>query len=168
MIENIYRALLSIEGIYLVLFTGILYQGVRQKTAQRKFCAYFLLTCILIFKYIDPYISTALGFYVGAALVNLLFVIVTSQLNPIPSILPRLHLMCLAAVYLNGFGYWLWYQYYEPFLYDISFIVIYLYTIMLFSTRDPIDESGTNSSNLVFRFNLNQVFLCLPKRKGKI
>lgn len=158
----------TLESIYLALFVCILIQAIRLTTVQGKFCAYFLLASISIFELIEKQIESALGFYAGAALINLLVVIVTSQINPIPSMLPKLHIVCLISIVFNALGYLLWYLYYEPFLYDISFVVIYMYTIILLNDRDMENDTRDNRKSFSFHFNLSKVFLCMPNRKRKI
>lgn len=170
--ENLPAYYELITWINLILLAGMFWVAFKQPTIQRTFCAVVFILAILalvLFTFGVSYFELDYVWrYIGAALACLSVVLITSQLSSIPDLLPNLHIVCLISVIINALGYWAWYEYKHPVLYDISFIVIYMYTIILFRTRDYENESGNNSNNFGFHFNLGKVFLCVSKSKSKV
>ena len=167
-LPNYYRLIICIN---LILLAGMIYFSFKQPTIQRTFCAVVFILSIITLVLFSIYVELAelamIWRYGSAAFTCLTVVLITSQLTCIPDLLPKLHIICLVSIALNGLGYWLWYSYQHPVFYDISFIVIYMYTIILFRTREHMDEFGNNSDSFGFHFNPSKVFLCISNRKSK-
>ena len=153
--------------ILTILLCIIAFLSITQPTAPRLFAA--LIFIILVFLH-DLFLSDLDGFkyYATCALNNLLVIILTAGINPIPKMVIRLHVVCLIAALLNMIGYILWYNYYSSDAYDISFLVIYMYTAFIFIDRDIEHVGGFASSKwrACFHFHHSSMFHYLRKNKG--
>lgn len=88
--------------------------------------------------------------YLSAAVTDLL--IISLVMVNSSDLTRKLILISIASIILNGAGWLLWRSYNPPFLYDIAFVVLYTYTIvvMLRGSGDVGDHTGSWHNSWVF------------------
>ena len=97
-----------------------------------------------------------LMYYGSAALFDLLAIILIVNLA-IPTVLAKqLIYICFASIIFNYIGFALWITYMSPTLYNWSFVVLNLFTIICLIKREPghgRHASDNNGNFIVFRHN---------------
>ena len=141
---------------------------VLQPTAQRIFAgAYFVLITLTH----DIFLSSLDGFsyYGSAATGGLLAAVLMTGINPIPKIVLKLQVVCILSAILNFMGWVLWYLYLPPDAYNIAFICLYLYTVIILLSRDKEDVAGITVGGLhsCFRFSHHPFVFYFFKHKDK-
>jgi hypothetical protein len=93
-----------------------------------------------------------LAYYGSAALFDLGVIILTSYIRPVPPIVLRLHVVCLASILVNSMGWALWWLYLSPALYNAAFVAVYSSAVVaiLWSDKadvghDPVGEFGART-----------------------
>jgi len=86
-------------------------------------------------------------YYGIAAMADLLIMILTSQINPMPRMVVNLHRLCLISIIANGIGWLMWFFYLPPDFYNGIFIVLYAWAIIILCERDHagVDEFRADS-----------------------
>lgn len=117
----------------------------RQRNAPRLYAALSYLivntSCEFLFADTDVY------YYGIAAMSDLLIMILTSQISPMPKMAINLHRLCLVSIIGNGVGWLMWYSYMPPDLYNYFFVALYIWAIIILCERDyaGVDEFRADS-----------------------
>lgn len=81
-------------------------------------------------------------YYIGAAVTDLLILILVSGIYPMPRLVGRLQAICVVSIVLNFLGWSMWFFYLPPFAYDWAFIGLYVYAVYALIARDHDDVVG--------------------------
>lgn len=84
-------------------------------------------------------------YYIGAAMTDLVILILISGVYPMPSLVGRLQAVCIASIVLNFLGWSMWFFYLPPLAYDWAFIGLYVYAVYALVKRDHDDVVGRGS-----------------------
>lgn len=118
----------------------------------------------------DVFLSNldGLPYYGSAALFDLTTIMLTAYLRPIPQIVPRLHIVCLASIIMNCFGWVLWMLYFPPIVYNQSFIALYFAAIVAILWEDHIDVGSDTMDQRRFNFftHNNSSNIARPANEG--
>lgn len=139
-----------------------------QPNAPRFYAAVCFLAITLSHEGIAGHL-TGLAYYGSAALFDLLIIILTAGINPVPRMVLWLHRVCMVSIVANGIGWVMWYAYWPPYAYDATFIVIYLWALVTLLERDAADDMGgftADSWASCFRFSVNPRAECFRKYGG--
>jgi hypothetical protein len=108
---------------------------VRQKTAARFYAASIYLTVVMVHELVFKDIGGP--YYYGiAAMADLLIMILTGQITPMPKMVINLHRLCLVSIVANGIGWLMWFSYMPPDLYDYFFMALYIWAIFILCERN--------------------------------
>ena len=117
----------------------------RQLNAPRLYAAlaYILVNTSCEFFFAD----TDVYYYGIAAMADLLIMILTSQIRPMPKMVINLHRLCLASIVGNGIGWIMWYSYMPPDIYNYFFMALYIWAIFILCERNHagVDEFRADS-----------------------
>lgn len=111
-----------------------------------------------------------LQYYGSAALFDLVIIILTSGINPVPKMVIDLHRICMVSIIANLVGWVLWFLYVPPLFYDASFVLIYAWTMITLINRNGSDVGGytLDSWASCFRFNRHTWANYSYKHGGKV
>jgi len=114
--------------------------------------------------------TTGILYYGSAALFDLGIIIVTSGINPIPKMVITIHKICFVSIIANSVGWLVWFLYYPPLVYDATFAVIYIWTLIIILKRDGSDVGNYSLDSWLscFRFNYSARSGCLNKNAGEL
>jgi len=101
-----------------------------------------------------------LAYYGSAALFDMGIIMLTSGINPVHQMVIDLQRICLASVFVNFMGYFIWLFYLPSTVYDMSFMVLYTWTLIILTERNGADVGGyrLDSWYSCFRFNRPSFF----------
>jgi hypothetical protein len=111
-----------------------------------------------------------IAYYGSAALFDLGVIMATTFIRPIPQIVPRVHVVCIASIIMNSIGWVMWYCYLSPAFYDAAFVAIYLAAVVAILWGDNADVGYGPTDRLRPSVNRNSragVSAC-TKDKGTI
>jgi hypothetical protein len=117
------------------LIMAIVVLSLIQPNAHRLVAAAIFSTVLVCFDIIFGDFDGFL-YYGGAALSNFLIVFLTSFISPSSKMILRLQKTCMFMMIANLVGYLLWVFYYPPFLYDLTFAVLFCFSIYTLLDRD--------------------------------
>ena len=86
--------------------------------------------------------TTGIGYYGSAALFDLATMAVLRGINPVPKMVLSLQKICIVSIGLNLAGWILWMCYLPPTAYNLAFIGIMLWAIVVLTIRDESDVGG--------------------------
>ena len=81
-----------------------------------------------------------LAYYGTAASLDLLIILITAGIDPVSKMVIRLQRVCIVSVLINLMGYAAWYLYMPPTVYNIAYCMLYLWTLIIFIDRDPVEN----------------------------
>ena len=81
-------------------------------------------------------------YYIGAAAVDLLILILISGIYPVPRMVVRLQWVCVVSIALNFLGWGGWFLYLSPVAYEWSFAVLYCSALYVLLKKDADDVVG--------------------------
>ena len=155
--------------IITVLLGAIILVAFFQPNAPRLFAA---LSFVGITLSHELFLSNldGLQYYGSAALFDLVIIILTSGINPVPKMVIDLHRICMVSIIANLVGWVLWFFYVPPLFYDASFAVIYTWTLITLINRNGSDVGGytLDSWASCFRFNRYSSGYYHHKNGGKV
>ncbi len=96
-----------------------------------------------------------LQYYGSAALFDLVIIILTSGINPVPKMVIDLHRICMVSIIANLVGWVLWFLYVPPLFYDASFAAICAWTLIPLINRIGSDVGGFTLDSWAFCVQLN-------------
>ena len=139
-----------------------------QPTSQSLFAASVFISITISY---DIFLSDLDGFayYGSCAAFDLLIVILISGINPAPKIILRLQSICIFSAMLNLWGWIIWYFYLPPDDYDMAFILLYMYTVIVLVLPDKGDNGGITIRGWAacLRFADHPLFFYLFKHKDQ-
>lgn len=111
-----------------------------------------------------------LQYYGSAALFDLAVIVVASGINPVPKMVLNLQKICIVSIVANLAGWVMWFLYYPPLAYDLAFVVIYAWTLIVLIKRTGLNVGGytVDSWATCFRFNRSAGHLYFNKNSGPI
>ncbi len=140
--------------IITVLIWLIIVMAFFQPNAPRLFAA---ITFVGITALHELFFSNYEGlyYYGGAALFDLFIIILISGINPVPKMVLTLQKICIVSMLVNLLGWILWFLYYPPLIYNVSFIGIYIWVLITLIKRTECYVGGytMDSWSSCFRFN---------------
>jgi len=123
------------------LLFAILLASVCQPSAERIFAAVVFITFTLVHE-VTLSSTTGFTYYGTAALFNLLTILFTSGINPLPKMVLTLHRICLAAILVNAAGWVMWFLYMSPAAYNALFFALYVWVIITLIHRTGLNVGG--------------------------
>jgi hypothetical protein len=158
-----------ISMVITALLCCALVASIFQPNAPRLFAAGIFLALTASH---ELFLSSLDGFryYGSAALLDLLIIILTSGVRPLPAMVLTLHRICAASILVNGVGWVIWALYYPPVLYDLSFVALYAWLIFTLTRKDPenVGVDTMDRGRSCFRFDRSTCGDLLNKHGGKI
>ena len=137
-----------------ILLTAIGVTVFLQPNAPRLFAAFIFAGLTLCH---DIFLShfDGLLYYGSAALLDLAIIILTSGIAPVPQMVISLHRICMASIAMNFIGWFIWFMYLPPVVYDSAFMFIYAWTLIILIKRNDTDVGGYSLDcwGSCFRFN---------------
>ena len=88
-----------------------------------------------------------LAYYGSAAIFDLLFMLFTSNMNPVPDMVFKLYKVCIASIVVNALGWMLWVMYWPHLIYNCAFLAIYGWAFAVLIRRDKADVGGFAGSS---------------------
>lgn len=151
------------------LFYALMAVAFIQPNAPRLFAAALFVSITLTH---ELFLSDLDGlmYYGSAALFDLAIIVLTSGINPVPRMVLSLHRVCIASIIINLVGWALWFFYFPPLFYDLSFVALYAWALWVFIRRDRADVGGYSLASWAscFRFDRSPWLSYLNKYKGEI
>jgi hypothetical protein len=144
-----------ITVLLIVIAVAVLFQP----NAPRFFAAAVFVLVTLSHEFVMSDVD-GLAYYGSAALFDMGIIMLTSGINPIHQMVIDLQRICLASVFINLVGYFIWLAYLPPAIYDMSFMVLYTWTLLILIERNGADVGGyrMDSWYSCFRFNRPSFF----------
>lgn len=158
-----------IELAVTILICLIIAMAFIQPNAPRLFAAVIFVGVTALHEvFFSDY--DGLQYYGSAALFDLAIIILTSGINPIPKMVLSLQKICIVSIVANLVGWILWFLYYPPLLYDLAFVVIYAWTLIILIKRNGLNVGGYSMDSWAscFRFNRNPWVVYFSKNKGEV
>ena len=114
----------------------------QRDAGKRKIaCFYSLMTVLHILSLGE---TTGLIYYGSAALFDFIILMVIIQDTKNSRLVTRLSIICLVEIVCNSIGYVMWFAYVPSTAYNITYLIIYLIIIAIF-TLENIDVGGNKS-----------------------
>lgn len=142
-----------------------------QPNAPRFFAAVSFVSIIALHEFLLSDLD-GLQYYGSAALLDLLIIVVTSGINPVPKMVLSLHKLCIASILANALGWVIWFFYFPPLVYDAAFVLIYTWALIILIKRDGLHgmvggyTMGSWAS--CFRFNTRAWRSYIHNHGGKV
>lgn len=152
-----------------ILIASLCLVTLTQPNAPRLFAALVFVGVTLSHEvFLSNY--DGLSYYGGAALFDLAIIIATSGIRPLPQMVLSLHKICLVSILANFMGWVIWFLYFPPIIYDISFVVIYTWALITLIKRSGLDVGGytLDSWAVCFCFNSSTWRSYCSYYKGKV
>lgn len=124
-----------------ILLSAIGLAVLLQPNAPRFFAALMFASATLSHELFLSHLD-GLMYYGSAALIDLAIIILTSGINPVPKMVIALHRICTVSIIANFAGWVMWSLYLPPLTYDLMFMVIYAYTLIILIRKDGVDVGG--------------------------
>ena len=128
---------MAVNLLMITAITTLLFQKSRQRLLLASFYVLINTAHLLLFNALD-----GSSYYLVSALFDLLLMTAVSAIY-IPQTL-SIQKLCIISIMANFAGWIMWYLYLDPTAYNAVFVAIYLYAIMILTSRDPADV-GDNS-----------------------
>lgn len=151
------------------LFCALAVVALIQPNAPRFFAAVVFVGAILLHARFLSHLD-GLQYYGSAALFDLLIIVLTSGVNPVPQMVLSLHRLCIVSILANAAGWALWFFYFPPLAYDVAFVGIYAWALFILIERDGANVGGYTLGSWAscFRFNRSSWAVHLNKYGGEI
>ena len=110
-------------------------------------------------------------YFVSAAFLDLAIIVIVSYINPVNKLVVTAQKICVLSIVANFFGWCIWWWGLETTVYELIFVIIYSYTLIVFTKWNRSKDVGNNSNSVgnprVFG-NLNACFVGSGEYGGKI
>lgn len=123
------------------LLCGLALAAAIQPNAPRFFAAVLFVVVTLSHELFLSHTDGGL-YYGTAALFDLVIIILTTGISPIPRMVVDLHKICMYSIIANFIGWVLWHMYLPPLAYDAAFVVIYAWALITLIKRNGNDVGG--------------------------
>lgn len=166
----IYEAIVTLSGWAItILICLIIATAFFQPNAPRLYAA---LVFVGVTALHEVFFSNYEGmqYYGSAALFDLAIIIIASGINPVPKMVLSLQKICIVSIVANLAGWIMWFLYYPPIIYDLAFVAIYAWTLIILIKRTGANVGGytMDSWATCFRFNRSAWYLYLNRNAGQI
>jgi hypothetical protein len=151
-----------------VLLFCLFFVAFLQPSAPRFFAAVTFVSITLFHEFaLSDW--DGLAYYSSAAFFALAIIGITSGINPIPKMVINLHKICLASILLNFFGWFLWFFYFPPLLYNLAYIILYAGALFIMLDRrgDDVGDFALDSWRSCIRFDTYPGHFYFFKRGSK-
>ena len=118
---------------YLILALGV--AALTQPTAARRKVASVFIAATLLHCVIGEYIAGG-AYYISAAVLDSAIITITANFKETSQITRDIHRICLASIVLNASGWVMYMLYISPVSYNLFFIFLYLWAIMVLMKRN--------------------------------
>jgi urea transporter len=137
---------------YLILALGV--AALTQPTAARRKVAVVFTVATLAHCIIGEYIDGG-AYYLSAAILASAIINITLGFKETSPITQSIHRICLVSIVLNAAGWVIYRRYFPPEVYNLSFIFLYLWAIMVLMKRDRryAGDNKLDSWAYYFRFS---------------
>lgn len=125
----------------LPLLYALIVAAVLQPNAPRFFAAVLFMSIAMVH---ELFLSnlTGLQYYGSSALFDLLIIVLTSGITPVPKMVLSIHKICIASMLINAMGWALWLLYFPPLAYNVAFLCLSAWTLAVFTKEDKADVGG--------------------------
>lgn len=123
------------------LFVLVLLAAFMQPTPERAYAAGVFVSLTLVHEAALSHLE-GFAYYGSAALFDLFVILATRAVRPLSQTIIDLHRLCLVCILLNLGGWVLWRSYSDPAAYNVAFLVVYAWALVIFSTRKRADVGG--------------------------
>ncbi len=113
---------------YLILALGV--AAIAQPTAARRKVAGVFIAATLLHCVIGEWLGGT-AYYISAAVLDSAIITITANLKETPRLTRDIHHICIASIVLNASGWVTYMLYVPPMGYNLSFIFLYLWSIMV-------------------------------------
>lgn len=127
-----------------LLVISILIAAIFQKDKKRTISA-FIFSCVTLLHEIFMKDLDGFLYYGSAALFDLAIIIIFSKMESLSYMVIRLQKVCIVSMFVNIIGWMMWYMYYPPDIYNISFMFLYLWTIAILLEQERLFDVGINT-----------------------
>lgn len=138
------------------LMYALIVVAVFQPNAPRLFAAVLFVSIISLHELLLSDLD-GLQYYGSAALFDLLIIVLTSGINPVPQMVLSLHRICFVSILANMAGWVIWFFYFPPLIYDLAFVAINVWTLIIFIRRDGENVGGYSMDSWASCFRFNRV-----------
>lgn len=140
-----------------------------QPNAPRLFAAVVFVAVISLHEALFSPLD-GLQYYGSAALFDLLIIVLTSGINPVPRMVLSLHRLCIVSILANMAGWVIWFFYFPPLAYDLAFVAINSWALFILIKRDGANVGGYSLDSWAscFRFNRSPWAVHFNQYGGKI
>lgn len=158
-----------LENLITCLIYAVALVGVLQPSAPRLFVGALFGLGILSHEVLLSDLE-GLAYHGSAALLALLVVVVTGGIDPVPRMVIQVHKACMAFILVNAAGWWVWWLYWPPALYDGAVAAVLawsLWTLIEGGGGRDVGGYTVASWRACFRFDRFPCPNYLFKNKGK-
>ena len=143
--------------------TTLLFQKSRQRLLLASFYVLINTAHLLLFNDLN-----GSSYYLVASLFDLLVMTSVSAIR-IPQTL-SIQKLCIISITANFAGWLMWYLYLDPAAYNAVFVAIYLYAIIILTSRDRRDvgDNSTSGDGVIFFSNSHSSIKGVFKHKGQM
>ena len=127
---------MAVNLLMITAITTLLFQKSQQRLLLASFYVLINTVHLLLFNGLD-----GSSYYVVSALFDLLVMTSVSAIC-IPQTL-SIQKLCIISITANFAGWLMWYLYLDPAAYNAVFIAIYLYAIVILTSRDTSDVGAS-------------------------
>lgn len=104
-----------------------------------RFCVAMIFAVVTLSHDFLSQHTEGLTYYGSAALADLLIIILTSGVLAATQIAPAIHRICIFSMAANFIGWALWFFYLPPIVYEVLFIGIYSWAIIILFKKDVLN-----------------------------
>ena len=137
---------------YLILALGV--AALPQPTAARQKVASVFTGAVLLHCVMGEYIDGG-AYYISAAGLDSAIITITANFKETSQITRSIHRICLASIVLNASGWVTYMLYVPPIGYNLSFIFLYLWSIIVLMKRNRRYDGDTTMDRWAHYFRLS-------------
>lgn len=124
-----------------LIFVASFFQPSRERT-----CAAVVTATLTLCHFTGCLNTTGLGYYAGAAMVDLAIIAALSSIDNAPKMVIRIQVICVVSILCNFCGWALWRAYVSPVWYNTAYVFIYLWLLITLLRRGKADDVGSDRS----------------------
>jgi len=83
------------------------------------------------------YSFDGLMYYGSSALFDLLIILIITRISTASRLCFQLQLICLASIFINALGWYMWFDYRSPALYNWCFVALNFYAVYCMIAKEP-------------------------------
>ena len=120
-------------SLFLALIVGVV--SVFQQTDERLYAACIFSIITLGYMIAGVFIDSG-AYYIIAGLLDLSIIILLSYITKVVSTTILLQRISILSIILNTYGFYAYMTYQEPHFYNMAFILLYLYAVVVLTRKD--------------------------------